>query len=215
MSTADRRGREKEQRRNDIIDAAEKLFFSRGYENVTMDDVAKEVELARGTLYLYFKNKDDIYLAIATRGAKIFNHMLSDCCQGEQTGFEKAKSLFSTFYEFYKSYPGYYLANWHSQMPRYNEADLSAMDELKRIRSDNFRIVAAAISEGIQDGTVRDDLDPTKTTLFWMSSLQGVFNITPAVEMHMQINRVGHDELIEYVMRLILRSVEKPVGCSA
>ncbi len=61
MSTADRREREKEKRRNDIIDVAEKLIFSKGYENVTMDDIARETELARGTLYLYFKNKDGAY----------------------------------------------------------------------------------------------------------------------------------------------------------
>ena len=65
MSKAERKEREREMRRNDIIDAAEKLFFSRGYENVTMDDLAKELEMSRAALYLSFKNKGDIYAAIA------------------------------------------------------------------------------------------------------------------------------------------------------
>ena len=56
MVTARRKEREKEQRRNEIVDAAEKLFFEKGYEGVSMDDVARDAELAKGTLYLYFKN---------------------------------------------------------------------------------------------------------------------------------------------------------------
>ncbi len=40
MALADRKEREKEQRQRDIINAAEKLFFSRGYDNVSMNDIA-------------------------------------------------------------------------------------------------------------------------------------------------------------------------------
>lgn len=70
MTIADRKAREKEQRRNDIINAAEKLFFSRSYDNVSMEDIAKEVELNRATLYLYFKNKDALFYAVVLRAVK-------------------------------------------------------------------------------------------------------------------------------------------------
>ena len=56
MGIAERKEREKLQRRNDIIDAAERLFFQHGFETPTMDDVAREAELSKGTLYLYFKS---------------------------------------------------------------------------------------------------------------------------------------------------------------
>ena len=59
MAISDRKEREKEMRRKDIIDTAEKLIFENGYENITMADIAKGSELARSTLYLYFKNKKD------------------------------------------------------------------------------------------------------------------------------------------------------------
>ena len=67
MGITERREREKEQRHNDIIDAAEKVFFSRGLEHATMDNVAVEAELSKGTLYLYFKSKEELYLAILLR----------------------------------------------------------------------------------------------------------------------------------------------------
>ena len=54
MGISERRQREKEQRKTEITDAAERLFFSRGYEDVSMDDIAREVDLNKATIYLYF-----------------------------------------------------------------------------------------------------------------------------------------------------------------
>ena len=53
MSIANWKEREKEQRRNDILDVAEKLFFSKGYDNVSMSGIAKKVGLGKATLYIY------------------------------------------------------------------------------------------------------------------------------------------------------------------
>ena len=52
MGIAERREREREQRRNTILDAAETVFFSKGINLATMDEVAEEAELSKGTLYL-------------------------------------------------------------------------------------------------------------------------------------------------------------------
>jgi len=54
MGISERRMREKEQRKKEILDKAERLFFSRGYDDVSMDEIANEVELNKATLYLYF-----------------------------------------------------------------------------------------------------------------------------------------------------------------
>ena len=57
MGIQERKEREKLQRREDIIDAAEKVFFKKDLDSATMDDVANEAELSKGTLYIYFKSK--------------------------------------------------------------------------------------------------------------------------------------------------------------
>ena len=71
MGVAERREREKEQRRQAILDAAEHLFFKKGVEDTTMDDVAEAAEFSKGTLYLYFKNREDIYHGIYHRGMEV------------------------------------------------------------------------------------------------------------------------------------------------
>ncbi|RLB31379.1 MAG: hypothetical protein DRH20_15805, partial [Deltaproteobacteria bacterium] len=59
-----RREREKELRILRILEAAKRVFFSRGYLRATMDLIAAEAELSKPTLYQYFKNKDDLYLSL-------------------------------------------------------------------------------------------------------------------------------------------------------
>lgn len=54
-----------EERRNQIIDSATRVFVRQGFGNTRMDDVASEAGLSKGLLYWYFKSKDEIIIAIA------------------------------------------------------------------------------------------------------------------------------------------------------
>ena len=71
MSITSRREREKQKRQNDIINAAEKVFFAKGYDNVTMDEIAKEAEVNKALLYYYFKNKEALFFAVNLYGVKM------------------------------------------------------------------------------------------------------------------------------------------------
>ena len=60
MGTTERRAREKEQLRRQIIDAARELFVSEGYESVSMRKIAEKIEYSPTVIYLYFKDKADL-----------------------------------------------------------------------------------------------------------------------------------------------------------
>ncbi len=64
MSSQDRREKERESRRSAILKAARKLFFDRGFKNVTVDKIAAKAEVSKGSVYLYFKSKEEIYTQI-------------------------------------------------------------------------------------------------------------------------------------------------------
>ncbi len=55
------------ERKNQIINAAEDVFTQKGFDEARMDDIAEETGLSKGTLYLYFKSKDDLIIAILDR----------------------------------------------------------------------------------------------------------------------------------------------------
>jgi len=83
------------------------------------------------------------------------------------------------------------------------------MKELKRVVSDNFRILEDAIAEGKHDGSIRDDVNPALVIPFWISALQGVINPSQAVEAYLKAHGVEHPDLISYVIESMLRSVER------
>ncbi|OEC86991.1 MULTISPECIES: TetR/AcrR family transcriptional regulator [Methanobacterium] len=107
MSLIARKELEKEQRRNDILNAAEKLFFSKGYENVSLKDIAKEVKLGRSTLYLYFENKEELFFAIVLRGTRILYKMINDEVKKGKSSFSKLAGFRNAYYNFAKEHQDY------------------------------------------------------------------------------------------------------------
>ena len=59
-----RKKRERDQRIQGILTAAKKVFFSKGYQRTTMDEIAFEAEISKPTIYQYFKTKDELYSAL-------------------------------------------------------------------------------------------------------------------------------------------------------
>ena len=78
MGIQERKQRERERRRQQIIVAAKRVFSEKGYSKSTMEDIAREAELSPGTLYLYFKNKDELYASLSLRILQYLNIRLED-----------------------------------------------------------------------------------------------------------------------------------------
>ena len=74
MGIEERKNRDEEKMRQRILKAAMQLFAKGGYENVSMRKIAKKIEYSPGTIYLYFKNKNDIMLQLCYQG---FEQLLS------------------------------------------------------------------------------------------------------------------------------------------
>lgn len=59
--------KEAEERRNEILDVAERLFGTKGFDQTSTNDILNEIGIARGTLYYHFKSKEDILDAMIER----------------------------------------------------------------------------------------------------------------------------------------------------
>jgi AcrR family transcriptional regulator len=129
LSIAERKEREKEQRRNDILGAAEKLFFARGYDGVTMDDIAKAVELNKATLYLYFKDKESLYFTVILRGVTILNAWVRESESRAVSGSEKLWEIGRAYSSFAKEYPDYNRAYNYFYSGRFDLARVTSSDE--------------------------------------------------------------------------------------
>lgn len=204
MATARRKEKEKELRRNEIIDAAEQLFFLKGYNGVSMDDVAKRAELAKGTLYLYFKNKDSLFFAVVQRGVFIMNTMFERGVKKAKTGSEKLYSIGVSYYKFYKQFPDYFKLMSYSQSPCFTGKDAK---EIAAIGQENIELMCECIRIGQVDGSVRADIDPLKTAWFLIFSSESIIKHTVEMEEAMKAQGISQDDFVTYSLDLMRSSI--------
>jgi AcrR family transcriptional regulator len=76
-----------------IFDSAIKVFSNNGYEGATMDEIASNAGVAKGTLYYYFKSKEEIFKYIITEGMGVIREQLEEEAQKFQDSLSKIKVL--------------------------------------------------------------------------------------------------------------------------
>lgn len=212
MGTQERRQREKEQRLNDIINAAERIFLTgKAFESITMDEIAKEAELSKGTLYLYFKTKEDLYFAVHLRSMEFLKTKLTECITPDLSGLEIIENVGKTYIKFSKEYPDHFklMAQkkvFHaSEENKDNENLICCVKEGMSI----FEFLSQAIMKGQQDGSIRKDIDPKLTTISIYGQIDGVLDHNYCNDEHI-LNFADCDceELAKTSFDLILHSIK-------
>lgn len=160
MATTDRKEREKEQRKNAILDVAEKLFFSKGFDSVSMEEIANEVELGKGTLYLYFKNKDSLFFAITLRKMREAHEIVVEYTKLKVSGREKSILIGERCSKFIQENQEFYrmlCANGPKLFRKKGNKDKVAVMEQTK---EEILMMRDVYKEGMDDGTIRNDIDP-------------------------------------------------------
>lgn len=172
MSVKDRRKREIAARKNDILAAAEIKFQKSGYENTTMDEIAREAELSKGTLYLYYRTKEELYLGISVKALKIMLERFKQAAAKGSTGLEKIRLIGQTYIEYAIDSPFYFDCQLHFESRNFEAISdykifQEHIEQMTRINT----IVFDAVDRGIKDGSIRADLQSELTgMLLWAFS---------------------------------------------
>jgi TetR/AcrR family transcriptional regulator len=203
MSVVERKEREKEQRRSDIIEAAEKLFFEKQFDDVSMDDIANAVELSRATLYLYFNDKESLYFAVILRGIGIMRAKFKESIDRESTGLGKIGAIGSVFIKFSTEYSGYHRMIHNAASQRFDECDNDYIREVKDASHDIIRIMCESIKKGIEDGTIKSDIDPFETAVFLMKCTESALDLSPGTKQLLENRGIDPVEYVDHSMRLM------------
>ena len=210
MGTIERREREKEQRRNDIIDAAERVFFSKGISAATMDDVAEEAELSKGTLYLYFPGKEALYLAIHLRGLSILLNMFEEAIHTAGTGLDKIGAIGMAYYDYFKKYPNYFnaLIYYESRDIEDHDQEDSIAHQCETVGKGVIGLIVSCLQEGIEDGSIRSEIEPLKTAItLWGQSLGLIQLISVKGDLLSDQFQLNADELMQYAYDIMNKSL--------
>lgn len=88
------------EKRLEILDAAIKLFSEQGFEKTTVDEIAGQAGVGKGTIYLYFNTKEQIFLAIIEDGLKALNRMVSEILSGPGDYFQHIERVIRANFQF-------------------------------------------------------------------------------------------------------------------
>jgi TetR/AcrR family transcriptional regulator len=210
MGIQERREREKEQRRNEILNAAEKVFFSKGLNHATMDEVAEAAELSKGTLYLYFKNKEDLYFAITLRSMTILRTMFQDAVKEFDKGIEKVRAIGKAYHKFSYQYKNYFDMMMHFEAVRSSlNLDANVFDEMHLHGQSVMQVLVEAIEFGIKDGTIRSDVDPLKTAFLLNGVSSGIIHLISREAQHIkQMEVFEPSELMDTFFDFVYNALE-------
>ncbi len=181
MSIAERKEREKAQRRSDIINAAEQRFFKHGYDDVAMSDIAGDAELNKATIYLYFKNKESLYFAVIMRGLSIMRDMFLEAAKGKHNGRERLLAKTRAFLTFCHEHPEQYRLMCEARTRRFDMTQVEGALEQMGIANEIIGGLCAAVEQGTKDGSLLKELDPMGTAAFVMAGCESA--VRPSVEL--------------------------------
>lgn len=206
MGISERRQREKEQRRTGILDAAERLFFTKSYEEVSMDGIAREVELNKATLYLYFENKEALYAAIVLRGIALLKDKFTECMAKDAPGIVKVVLMGQAYYQFSEEHPEYLRMIHFYGSERFSKENPCTAEIGKGYGSCRM-VLRDAVRQGIDDGSIRGDLDPFLTSMYLMISFMGILSMEEKWKLVIEEEGFGYEEYCSRFFRFILPSL--------
>ena len=161
-----------------MIAAAEKLFTQYGFEQVTMDAVAKEAEFTKRTLYQYFPSKEDLFFAVVLRGFQQMSAYTEAASERETSGFGKLRMVARAYYQFYKDYPGTFrLMAYVGYVKSKGGTRSPKREEWMKFDDNIFHGFAKLIESGKADGSIRTDLDAAQTAYALAFLMTGFLNM--------------------------------------
>ena len=204
MGITERKEREKLKRRKEILAAAERIFFAKKGDKGTMDDVAEKVELSKGTLYLYFKNKTDLLYAIAEKGVGLLHKCFSNVLKPELTGREQLSDLGDEFVRFVEDYPRHFelIMRFEVTGPRTKEGR-----ETNLLMEPALSVLREVLIRGQQDGTIRKDLSENEIVIILWSQMAGLMQSILRKERYIDHYRVDLKRVIKGHYRIIMKGI--------
>ena len=211
MGVIERREREKQQRKTEIIAAAEKVFSAKGYDNSTMDDVAAEAELSKGAIYFYFKSKAEICLSILLKSLYEIRNAFQTIIAQNQNGFEKFKSVCSSYLDFYDNHPNFLTAvtNFRSHKD-HCDAESVVLQEVMETNRSITSLIQQILLSGVQDNSIISEVEPEILAKSFWGDLNGLLLSLSISDNDARMNGYEHpDRIFIYILNLLSNSIKK------
>ena len=214
LGTEERRKREKQHRQKTILEAAEKIFLHKSLENITMNEIAAQAELAKGTLYLYFDSKDQILMALTLKALNLLNDIVQEKLKTCTNAWEKLLAALEGYRDFYHQYPDHFTLffQWDNIQIDTQKIKQPGCLEAEYFQATNWMFLQFKefVDEGIHNGEIKAIADPQMTLLTVSSVIQGYLRIYITRKDLIEL-RFGYDfdEFLDGLKALIESALKK------
>lgn len=145
--------KEAEERRNEILDVAQRLFTAKGFDNTSTNDILNEIGIARGTLYYHFKSKEEILDAMIDRTTKqLVDKAKGIVYQKDVPVFERFTSMILTLNISNSSFGNEILRQVHKPQNALMHKKIEA-----RLLAEVTPLITVLIEDGIKQGICSTD----------------------------------------------------------
>lgn len=155
-----------------ILDAAVALFTAQGFAATRMEDVAKKAGISKGLTYFYYKNKEDLFMALTKKAFEQLKEEFRESLRAKgKNGLEMVTDLVQRIWKFSKEQPVYYQSILHflDLMKKYTSPELKKQinplildsihfHKLLELQLEPTRLGIQMVSQGIKDGSIRPEL---------------------------------------------------------
>ena len=199
-----RREEEKERRRAEILDAAETLYAKKGWDGLTVDQVARTARLSRALVYVYFRDKEDLLFAIGERAMRLLRDRFLAAAAGTALGMDQVDAIGRAYMGYAHEFPHYF--DFCTRFQSHSaDADPSTNEGACQVAGDQLiGTVVQAIETGIRDGSVRPDVgDPLLLALTLWAFTHGIIQIAMAKGPDLARRGVAIQDFSNYAFQLL------------
>ena len=206
MGLKERRQREKEARKEQILAATRSLLFSKGIQATSINQIARKAELGVGTIYFYYQSKEEIFYALQEEGLDILFRKIDAIGGATMAPDEKLRRTGSAYLQFSQDHKNYFdIINYFLASPMV-VLGTELKHRIDRKGSDILALIGRFISDGINERVFRP-VDPKKYAVMFWGALHGLTQFKKLEdtvlegEEHARIFNYAVDQLVEGVKR--------------
>ncbi|MDD4200737.1 MAG: TetR/AcrR family transcriptional regulator [Eubacteriales bacterium] len=195
--------------RTNIIRAAEKLFLEKGIESTTMDNIAKEAEYSKATIYVYFKNKEEIISSITLISMKMYLSTINEAIAQSTDIYQQYYDTCYSLVNFNRDYLFYY----ECLLREINvEIDLEETPKVYREIYDAGeeinKVIGSMLERGIKLGIIRSDIHIIETVFLLWAGISSVIKMAKEKEKYLsKFFGITKESFLQYSFETLLKSI--------
>jgi AcrR family transcriptional regulator len=213
---AERRGEEKERRRAEILDAADALYAAKGWDALTVDQVARSARLSRALVYVYFRDKEEMLFAIGERAMSLLRDRFVAAAASRTFGMDKVEAIGRAYMDYAYEFPHYFdfCSRFHAHAIA---LDPGSHEGACQVAGDKVMDeVVHAIKAGQSDGSIRADVgDPIMLSVTLWAFTHGLIQLTIVKGNELARLGIAVPDLSNYALGMIRAFAQSPLPAPA